>query len=99
LSETSRIASVLVLFLLAGFAAGQAQPNPVAWWEFDDGAGTRAADSGPDGHYCILIREPYWTSGVIAGALDLDVFDDCADTNDFHPAQHICGGDVGQSGR
>jgi hypothetical protein len=50
-------------------------PELVAWWKFDDGAGTVAFDS--EGHNNgQLINGPAWTTGRINGGLDLDGVDD-----------------------
>ena len=42
------------------------------WWKFEDGAGTRAADSIGEGHLC-AVGEPGWThAGRFGGAVALD---------------------------
>jgi len=43
---------------------------PVAWYAFDDGSGSLAADSSGNGHSGTLVNSPAWSSGIIgSGAL------------------------------
>ena len=52
-------------------AAGPGPPasNPVAWWRFDEGSGTTAADSTGHGHDLTLSTGVAWGPGKIGGAL------------------------------
>ncbi len=72
--KTPQIASICILFSLvtASFAA---EPNLVAWWQFDEGTGTIAYDSAGsnDGN---LVNGPVWTTGKIGGGLSFDGTDD-----------------------
>ena len=48
---------------LGGARAEAADPNLVAFWEFDDGVGATAADSA-DSHDGTLINGPEWGYGI-----------------------------------
>lgn len=50
--------------------------GPAARWALDDGGGTTASDSGPNGFHGTLHGGATWTSGVHGGALHLDGVDD-----------------------
>jgi len=50
-------------------------PNLIAWWKFDETAGTTAYDSA-DGHNGQLMNGPVWTTGKINGGLSFDSVDD-----------------------
>jgi hypothetical protein len=52
-------------------AADAVEPNLVAHWKFDEGAGTIAYDSAGDNDGT-LVNGPTWTVGQIGGALDFD---------------------------
>ncbi len=45
------------------------EPDPIAWWKFDEGYGTLALDSSPGVHHG-TITDASWDSGRIGGALD-----------------------------
>ena len=67
---------LVVMVFLALPSFGQAgDPNLVAHWAFDEGAGVIAYDSagGNDGNF---VGDPCWTSGRINGALEFDGVDD-----------------------
>jgi hypothetical protein len=51
----------------------------VGWWKFDEGAGTRAADSSGHGFHGTLVGGPAWVDGVVGKALELDGIDDYVD--------------------
>jgi len=58
----------VVLFLAFSLPA-QSDTGPVAWWKFDEGSGTTAADASGSGNTSTLVS-PSWTSGKIgSGAL------------------------------
>src|SRR5271157_2562078 len=46
----------------------QAQ-TPVGWWKFDDGSGTKAADSSGNGHTATLVNGVGWVTGKIGDAV------------------------------
>jgi hypothetical protein len=47
----------------------------LAYWTFDDGSGSTAADSSGNGNVANLSGDCIWTTGIIGGALDLDIDD------------------------
>jgi Concanavalin A-like lectin/glucanases superfamily/Chitobiase/beta-hexosaminidase C-terminal domain/Family of unknown function (DUF6298) len=51
-------------------------PGLLAYWTFDEGSGTTAADSSNNGYSGTLVNGPIWTAGRIAGALSFDGVDD-----------------------
>ena len=53
-----------------------ASVGPVAGWSFDDGSGTVARDSSPNGNTGTLVNGPTWTTGRHGGALLFDGVDD-----------------------
>src|SRR6266511_1496066 len=56
----------------------------VAYWKFDEGTGTTAADSSGNGNTGTLANGPSWTSGIAGNALYFDGTDDnvtVADSN------------------
>src|SRR6266540_2413754 len=58
--------------------------NLVAYWKFDEGTGTTAADSSGNGNTGTLANGPSWTSGIAGNALYFDGTDDnvtVADSN------------------
>ncbi len=61
-----------MIVMLAALWAGSAQGEMVAWWKFDDGAGTTAFDSTENGHDGTLNGDAAWIEGVYGGALQLD---------------------------
>ena len=64
-------AAMAVTATFAGTSAG-----PVAAWSFDDGSGTVARDSSPNGNTGTLLNGPTWTTGRHGGALLFDGVDD-----------------------
>ncbi len=67
----SSVLVVLVHLMLAVAALAtlaQAQ-TPVGYWTFDDGAGTKVADSSGNGHTASLVNGVSWVSGEIGGAV------------------------------
>ena len=50
--------------------------SPVAWWTFDEGAGTNTFDATGNGRTGTLMGKPLpvWTSGVSSNALEFDGF-------------------------
>ena len=50
--------------------------NLVAYWKFDEGAGTTTADSSGNGNTGILTNGPLWTAGRLGKALFFDGIDD-----------------------
>ncbi|MDZ7617477.1 MAG: LamG-like jellyroll fold domain-containing protein, partial [Patescibacteria group bacterium] len=65
----------LILFS-AGARANWVAPHLVAYWRFDDGAGTTAADSSGNGLVGTLAgfsgNRPSWIAGQFGGALEFD---------------------------
>jgi type II secretory pathway pseudopilin PulG len=56
-----------------GFVKGYMDDaGPVAWWKFDDGAGTKAKDSTTNKNDGALINSPTWTTGHVDGGLQFD---------------------------
>ena len=53
-----------------------APSNLVAYWKFDEGSGTTAADSSGNGNTGTLINGPLWTAGKAGNALYFDGIDD-----------------------
>jgi len=49
----------------------------VGWWKMDDGSGTVAADSSPNGSDAEFSGGPLWVAGHFEGALEFDGVDDC----------------------
>ena len=48
----------------------------VAYWKFDEGTGTTAADSSGNGNTGTLMNGPLWTAGIAGNALYFDGIDD-----------------------
>ena len=98
------IGFVVILFVLADFAAAQPEPFLVAWWKFDDESGFIAEDSA--GTNDAMVEGPVWTTGVIDGALGFSggcvrpgpspELDDMA-MHDFTIAMWISTSNAGQS--
>ncbi len=63
---------VLVAGLLFAGQARAADPDLVAHWKLDDGAGTTAIDSSGNGNNGVLTGNPQWAVGKLGGALDFD---------------------------
>jgi len=61
----------------------------VAYWKFDEGTGTTAADSSGNGNTGTLANGPVWTSGIAGNALYFDGIDDSVtilDSNTLNPS-------------
>ncbi len=52
--------------------AGPAAADLLAWWTFNEGAGTTAADVSGNGHDGTLNGDATWAAGYLGGALQLD---------------------------
>ena len=67
---------VLFLVILHGGTAHgvdiNTDPSLVGWWKLDDGTGTIAVDSSPNGINGTLEGDPQWVTGWLDGALDFD---------------------------
>jgi hypothetical protein len=67
---------VLVLVIIQGGLAfgfdANADPSLVGYWKLDDGSGTIAVDSSPNGNDGTLEGDPQWVEGWIDGAMDFD---------------------------
>ncbi len=79
-----------VLILLCALVLGPAwsalaglDPSLVAWWSFDEGAGTVAADGTGNGNDGTLNGDPAWVLGMLGMALDFE------GTNSYVAAPHI----------
>ena len=60
-----------------GPAAYQESAGPlIAWWTFDEGTGTTAADSSSNSYDSTLENGPTWTTGKYDNAIQLDGNDD-----------------------
>jgi regulation of enolase protein 1 (concanavalin A-like superfamily) len=70
-----KLLGVVVLALLL-FATGIVSAGLVGHWAFDEGSGTTARDSSPNGNDGTLVGGPVWVDGVIDGALQFDGVDD-----------------------
>jgi hypothetical protein len=55
----------------------------IAYWKFDDGSGTSAADSSGNGHTGTLYGGPTWTAGKSIGGLSFDGTDDYVNASGF----------------
>jgi len=75
---------IVTLNLTPGNAAIAASllsdPDLVGWWTFDEGAGTIAADSSPNGNYVTAYGGAEWIPGVYGSAIDFDGTDDYVGT-------------------
>src|SRR5271169_1696783 len=74
--HSSCLSSVLVLLVPLVLVAAVATPalaqSPAAYWTFDDGSGTKAADSSGNGHTATLVNGVSWVPGEIGGAVSAD---------------------------
>jgi hypothetical protein len=52
---------------------GSGQPA-LAWWRFDEGSGTIAADASGNGHQATVVGSPPWKPGIRGSAVALDGF-------------------------
>ena len=66
------ILCVLMLLAISANVATAAEPDPVGWWKFDDGAGAVALDSSGSGNHGTIFGDPQWIAGQLDGALQLD---------------------------
>ncbi|NOU74528.1 hypothetical protein GC098_24550, partial [Paenibacillus sp. LMG 31458] len=48
-------------------------PEPLAWWKFDETAGTTVADSSANGITGTAYNNPTWTAGKFGGAISLNM--------------------------
>ena len=64
----------LAIGLCVSLANADIESDLVAYWALDDGGGTTAADSGPNGYHGTLEQSPEWTVGPagFGGALSFD---------------------------
>lgn len=54
-----------------------------AYWAFEEGSGTAAADGSVNGYTGTLVNGPYWTTGVSGGALRFDGSNDFVGAGSF----------------
>ncbi len=67
-----------------------AEPNPVAYYKFDEGTGSTTADSSGNGHTAILINSPAWVSGKIGpGALSFNGTDNVVNAGNIADADGV----------
>jgi hypothetical protein len=52
--------------------AGSNSTGPAGYWKLDDGSGTTVSDASGNGNNGAIVGSPAWTTGVSAGALQLD---------------------------
>src|SRR5439155_12187098 len=60
----------------ASFSQAITSSGLVAYWKFDEGTGTTAADSSGNGNTGTLTNGPVWTAGIAGNALYFDGTDD-----------------------
>ena len=72
MEKSIKFLTVLVVFAMCGsiWAVEPNDPSLVAWWEFDEGAGTTAYDSAASNNGTIYGAQ--WTGGTVGSALDFD---------------------------
>jgi parallel beta-helix repeat protein len=58
---------------------GTVSSNLVAYWNFDEGTGSTAADASGNANHGTLVNGPQWASGVAGHALSFDGSDDSVD--------------------
>jgi len=65
MSTRSCLPAVFLVIVLLGWSAGvwAADSGLVAWWKFDEGAGTVTADSSRNGHTGTLVGAEWYTPG------------------------------------
>ena len=71
--------SVTQRHLLEASRALNAPYAHIAHWNFDDGQGYFAHDTGGQNYSGLLVNGPQWTTGLISGALHFDGIDDFVD--------------------
>ena len=71
LTHRSSVFVVLVHFVIgvAALATPAQAQAPAGYWTFDDGSGTKAADSSGNGHPATLVNGINWVTGNIGGAV------------------------------
>src|SRR5205823_6247258 len=70
----------------SGSSGGDITSSLVAWWKFDEGLGTTAADSSGGGRNGTLNNGPTWIAGKIgSNAVNLDGVDDYIDVGTSNP--------------
>jgi hypothetical protein len=57
-------------------STGTVSSGLVAYWNFDEGNGTTAADSSGNGNHGKLVNGPQWAAGITGKALSFDGIDD-----------------------
>jgi hypothetical protein len=84
--------TLLLLSFIGTTALGDLKDGLVAYWAFDDGSGTVAADSSGNGHDGTLNLAPQWVEGLYGRALDFTY----ANTNEcvVVPAFEVTGGGI-----
>ena len=65
-------ATFALLLWLAPLPLANGQTGPVAYWKFDEGTGTLAADSSGNGNNGMLVGAPTWVASVSGQALNID---------------------------
>jgi hypothetical protein len=70
----------LFFFVLVLGLVGSASAGLIAYWSFDEGSGTTAADSSGNNNTGTLYGGPQWVAGMIGGALGFDGTDDYVGT-------------------
>jgi hypothetical protein len=67
--SSALVLSVRVLLAVAALAAPALAQTPSGNWTFDDGSGTKAADSSGNGHTASLVGGVSWVTGKIGSAV------------------------------
>ena len=62
----------LISFLVVAVATPLQAQTPVGYWKFDEGSGTRAADSSGNAHTALLSNGVSWVRGTKGGAILAD---------------------------
>ena len=74
---------VMCLCLMGVLASVSQAAEPVAWWKFDDGAGTTAADSSGNGYDGTVNGNATWAEGKHGSALAFEEPIDEAQPREF----------------
>jgi hypothetical protein len=74
---------IFVVLLLSLALPGLVRAELVAWWRFDDGSGTTAADSSGNGNDATLQGGAQWVTGQLGGAIQFN------GTNSYVAGPHI----------
>ncbi|MEJ2704619.1 MAG: LamG domain-containing protein [Sedimentisphaerales bacterium] len=80
----------LAAFVLVLSVTGRVSADLVGYWKFDEGAGTKAYDSSPQGNDGTLNGSPEWTEGQLDGALRFNGSSDYVEVPDS-PSLNITG--------